>query len=260
MSIVPTMVHLLKNCSDGLRLAAEHGPTSGVMLEYVCRNAPSGRGVVGRFIDGRFLRLANWQHARERIRATREIVAEIVAARHAANHNTLILDVASGTAPYLRALVREDRGQDLTVVCHDRDPRQVMLGRELAAAERLPRFTFSVGDATDQSSYLMSRDPDVLLAIHLFPYLSRDSEVRTVLKLAFEHLSAGGVMVCTTLAHPLPGSPYWVADAFGRPPTVRAPALVRGWLEEAGFRDIDERASQPGEAALIASKPLPNGS
>ena len=52
-------------------------------------------------------------------------------------------------------------GDDLVIVCHDRDPRQVMHGRKLAADEGLQRFTFSVGDATDESSYLTSQDPDI---------------------------------------------------------------------------------------------------
>ncbi len=255
MPMSDNVIRLLGRYSAGLRLAAEHGPSSGVVHEYAYQNTPQGSGVLGRWIDRTFLGLRAWDSARQRIETSKEVLAELVAQRRAAGRPTVILDVASGTARYLRELALEQGGEDLVIVCHDRDPRQVMHGRQLIADEGLPRFTFSVGDATDESSYLTSQDPDIVLAIGLFPYLHRDDAVRIVMRLAFSHLGPGGCFVCTTLAKPSTLLGNWEADAFAARPAIRSPEKIAEWLRSTGFTRIDQRFSQPHGFALIGWKP-----
>ena len=246
---------LLARYSEGLRLAAAHGPRSGVVFEYACRNRPQGNGVLGRWVDRSFLRSRAWTGARQRVASTKETVAEILVARRAAGLGTMILDVACGSARYLRELARTHAADDLAIVCHDRDAREVMLGRQLAAAEGLRQFTFSVGDATDDSSYLTSREPDIVLAIGVVPTLPPDEAVRTVMRLSFSHLSPGGCFICTTLAQSHARFGYWDADAYGARPAVSAPELIAAWLRASGFVRIDQRFSQPHGFALIGWKP-----
>ena len=192
MPVTENVIRLLGRYSEGLRLAAEYGPRSGMVHEYAYRNMPHGSGALGRLIDRTFLQLSTWNGLRQRVHTTKELVVEVLMRRRALGLSTMILDVASGTAPYLRELARENGGDDLVIVCHDRDPRQVMHGRQLVAAESLPRFTFAVGDSTDQASYLTAGDPNVILAMDIFPWFQRDDAVRTTMRLAFEHLTRGG--------------------------------------------------------------------
>jgi SAM-dependent methyltransferase len=252
MLVTENVIRLLSRYSEGLRLAAVHGPRSGMVLEYAFRNTPQGSGALGRWIDRTFL--STWDSIRTRIQTTKDLVAEIVAQRRAARQTTMILDVASGTARYLRELAREQAGEDLVIACHDRDPRPVMHGRQLAAAEGLERITFSVGDATDESSYLTSRDPDVVLAVGLFPYLYRDEAARRVTQLAYHYLSLDGCFICTTLVPPHARLPHWEADPFAARPAVRSPGTITGWLRAAGFGRIEQRFSQPDGVALVGWK------
>jgi SAM-dependent methyltransferase len=249
------VIRLLGRYSDGLRLAAEYGPSSGVVHEYAYQNQPQGNGLLGRWIDRTFLGLRSWDGIRQRIQSTKGLLAELVAKRRAAGQSTVILDVAAGTARYLRELARERGGDDLVIVCHDRDPRQVMHGRKLARDEGLQRFTFSVGDATDDSSYLTSQDPDIALAIGLFPHLHRDDAVHAVMRLAYSHLSAGGCFISSTLARPAAWLTDWDGNAFVSPAATRPPEQIAEWLHSAGFRRIDQRFSQPHGFALIGWKP-----
>jgi SAM-dependent methyltransferase len=255
MVVAHPVIRLLARYSEGLRLAAEHGPKSGVVLEYAFDDIPKGSGPFGRLIDRTFLHRSAWGSARQRIQTTKELVSELLGRRRSAGLATMILDVASGTARYLHELARERGGDDLVIACHDRDPHHVMLGRQLIQADGLPRFTFSVGDATDHASYLTSRDPDIVLAIDLFPVLHRDEAVRTVMRLAFEHLAPGGHFLCTTLARRIKGPAYWDLDAFGKRPATRRPETIADWLRAAGFGQIDQRFSQPEGFALIGWKP-----
>jgi SAM-dependent methyltransferase len=255
MPVGDNLIRLLGRYSTGLRLAAEHGSASAPFCEYVYDNTPQGSGPVGRWIDSAFLGLSTWESIRQRIQSTKELVAEIAGPRRAAGRTTVILDVASGTGRYLRELMRERTSEDLIIVCHDRDPRQVVHGRQLVEKEGLERFSFSVGDATDESSYLTSQDPDIILAIGLFPYLYRDDAVRTVMRLAFRYLSPGGSFVCTTLAKPYARLGNWESNGLASQPAIRPPELIGEWLRVAGFTRIDQRFSQPHGFALIGWKP-----
>jgi SAM-dependent methyltransferase len=249
--IPKNIARLLARYSEGLRLALYHGPGSGRVYEYACRNEPQGSGALGRLIDRTFLRASAWDSLRQRVETTKALVAEVVARRRAAGQSTMILDIASGTARYLRELAREQGGDDLVIAAHDRDPREVVFGRELVAAEGLPNFTFAVGDATDHSSYLTNRDPDIILAVGLFACLQHDAAVRTVMQLSFAHLSPGGCFICTTLT----GAHARDRDAFGARPAVRSPETIAAWLRETGFVSIDQRFSQPQGVALIGWRP-----
>jgi SAM-dependent methyltransferase len=254
MAVTENLIRVLSRYSEGLRLAAQHGSTSAMLVEYACRNEPQGQGSFGRWIDRTFLQLSTWDTVRQRIGTTKELVAEVVARRRAARRPTTILDVASGTGRYLRELVRERGGPDLLVECRDRDPRQVEHGRLLVEKEGLERFTFSVGDATDEASYLTAFDPDVLLAVGLFPYLHSDGAVCEVMRLGFKYLAADGCFICSTIATPGALSP-WETDPFRPRPAIRPPERLRSWLRDAGFVHIDQRFSQRDGFALIGWKP-----
>lgn len=255
MPVSQSIIRLLARYSEGARLAVEHGPQSGMVFEYAYRNQPQGSGAVARWVDRAFLRLPAWEGVRRDVESTKEILAELVLKRRAHGGTTMVLDVASGTARYLRELVREHGGEDLVIACHDRNPREVMLGRQLVAGEGLFRFTFSVGDATDDSSYLTSRDPDIVLAIGIFPLLQRDAAVRAVMRLAFNHLAADGCFVCTTVAKPAPRGMPWETDTPASRGVGRAPETLIDWLAAAGFVHIEQRRTHSDGWTLTGWKP-----
>lgn len=253
MPSIDPVVRRLASYSQGLSLAVEHGPQAGPVVEYVVDNKPQGSGWIGRRVDRWFLNLETNTGTRARVRSTNHLVAEVLTRYRNAKRSTVIFDIASGTARYLRDLARElGPSDDVTIVCHDRNPRQVMWGRELVDRDRLRRFSFAVGDATDEASYLTRHDPDITLAIQLFPYLHDDNEVKAVIRLAHDHLRPGGTFVCTTTVKPPGGSAYWSADAFGRRPACRSAETIHTWLREAGFEQVDQRYSEPNSFALIA--------
>lgn len=254
MPVAENVIRLLARYSEGCRLAAEHGPTSGVVFEYACQNTPHGSGTVGRWIDRTFLHLAAWDNLRHRAEVTKQIVEELVAQRRVAGRGTAILDIASGTARYLREIAREQAGAELYIACRDRDPRQVMHGRELSRGEGLANVRFSVGDATDQASYLTDRDADLVVATGLFPHLQRDEAVRMVMRLTFEHLTPGGHFVCTTICDPEAQLYPW-ETGFWNDPAVRPASTIASWLRATGFVDVDERVSST-DCFLIARKPV----
>lgn len=252
-----SVLRVLARYSEGLRLTMRHGAASGIVLEYAYENEPRGRGPIGRWIDRTFLDTSRCHAMRQRVDLIRGLVADLVARLQLRKQPVVVLDVAAGTARYLRELAREARGGTLKIRCVDRDPREVMLGRQLVNREGLRDFTFEVGDATDDASYLMSEDPDLVLAIDLFPYLHEDAAVRRVLHHAFRHLAGAGLFVCTGAAasRTAPPADPWGANGFRLAPLRRPPALLRHWLRGAGFAEPSEVPLGADDLALIAEKP-----
>lgn len=253
-----SVLRVLARYSEGLRLTMRHGVASGIVVEYAYENVPRGWGTIGRWIDRRFLHTPRCHAMRQRVDAIRSLVADLVSRQRLRKQPpVVVLDVAAGTARYLRELAREARRGTLAIRCLDRDPREVILGRQLVSREGLADFTFEVGDATDDASYLMSEDPDIVLAIDLFPYLHDDDAVRQVLHHAFRHLASPGVFVCTGAVAAAPASTADPGEEYGFHirPLRRPPALLRHWLCAAGFGKCAEVPLGTDDVALIAEKP-----
>lgn len=255
MAVADNVIRILGRYSEGYRLAAQHGSGSGFILEHAYQNQPRGVGPIGRFLDRQFLHRGAWELVRERFAATKAAVLEEVTRRRQVGLPTGILDLASGTGCYLRELEREHGGDDLEIVCRERDAKLVMHARELAKAEG-SQITFCVGDPTDAASYLSARDPDLMIASGLIPMLPRDDLVRHVLRLSFRHLAPGGCLLATTVFDARSGVSLWEMRR-GVAPTPRSLDRVAGWLRATGFRDVVDRPFANGHAAvLLARKPV----
>lgn len=253
MAVSEGMMRLLGRYSEGFRLAAEHGPGSGWVVEHAYRNRPVGHGAIGRLIDRRFLHQSTWDGVRRRFDQTKLLVRAEIDRRRTMGRRTVIVDIAAGTGCYLRDLAKEVGGTDVEIICRERDARLVMHARELAALEE-SAVTICVGDPADEASYLNANDPDILIASGLLPMIERDDVVRHVFRLVWKYLAPGGMLVVTTLessrGHILP----W--NENGRVPTPRTADTVAAWLRSTGFRDVEVGTYDRDAAWLTARRPF----
>ena len=72
------LVHTVGRLSDGINLACRDGMTAGTTLDYIYRNRPSGRSMVGRRLDRIYLSHKSWQAVRERMTLLCEVLAQSV--------------------------------------------------------------------------------------------------------------------------------------------------------------------------------------
>lgn len=254
MSVSESLIRLLARYSEGCRLAAEHGSHSGIVFEYACENTPRGKGALGRWIDRMFLQVSGGAALRRQLESRKRLLRSMIAEHRACGQPTTILDVASGTGRALREICRDDEGGDLFIVCHDRDPRKVMQGRELIARENLGNVSFAVGDATDQASYLVASDPDIVIAMGLFPLLQHDAAVRTVIRLAFDHMREGGQMLCTASRRGDPSAARWDSPV-ALPIIDRQEETVAGWMRATGFVDTRTLTIDDSAPIVVGTKP-----
>lgn len=234
------LVHTLGRLSDGVRIARKHGFTSGKMVDYVYRNQPSGRALIGKVLDRIYLANEGWQAVRIRRQHLEELLEEAVR-RHLADHGrTLVLDIASGQARYLQDTLLKFVGRPVEAVCWDLDERWLEEGQELAVANGLASILYDRADAFDPASYAgLPRRADITIASGFYEWIRDDDEVKRSLALVHAALADGGAFLFTCqTGHVALDMTNEVFRGFGGRPltiTCRHPALVHTWARNQGF-------------------------
>ncbi len=227
--------------SDGMRICFDEGLTSGTMLDYVYRNQPSGRWGIGPAIDRVFLESPGWQAVRDRRANLETLLAEAIEATRREGRAVSLLDVASGPASYVLAVLERVGGQDVTARCRDLNDQGLARGRAEAARRGLANVTFENGDALDRDAILaLTPRPNVAVSSGFYDWITDDQVVRRSVAIVAEALETGGRFVVTNqAAHPNLPFVTAVFTDFNRQPLrmkMRPAATVEAWLGEAGFQ------------------------
>jgi len=223
--------------SDGVRLCFDHGLTAGTMLDYVYRNRPSGRWLIGPRIDRAFLESPGWQAVRERRAHLETLLAEGIELLRGEGRAVTLLDVASGPAGYILAVLERAGGSDVTARCRDLDEAGLARGRESAAARGLTNVTFEKGDALDRDGILALKPrPNLAVASGFYDWITDDEMVRRSIVIVAEALEPGGRFVVTNqVAHPDLAFVSAVFTDFHHQPLrmkMRPAAAIETWLRE----------------------------
>jgi len=233
-------IRTIGRSSTGIRMSFEHGFTSGKLLEYVYRNRPSGRGLIGPAIDRWFLGHRGWEAVRVRRRHLEQLMAASIDALRKEGRAVSLLDIASGPAAYVLAVLERCGGSDVTARCQDLDERWLQEGRDEAARRGLSRIVFERGNAFDREALLSLRPrPNLAVASGFYDWITEDETVRNSLAMLCDALEPGGRLVLTNqVAHPdLELVSAVFVDFNGQPlrMKMRPAAEVRRWGERAGF-------------------------
>jgi hypothetical protein len=184
--------------SDGLALCFDEGLTSGRMLEYVYRNRPTGRLGVGRWMDARFLAAPGWQAVRERRALLEGTLERAIASLRGEGRAIVLMDIASGPAGYVLAVLSRDGGHDVTARCRDLDERWLERGRDEAARLGLGQVRFEQGDAFDRDALMrVSPRPNLIVASGFYDWITDDAMVRRSIGIVTETLEPRGLFALT---------------------------------------------------------------
>lgn len=234
------LVHTLGRLSDGIRIAREHGMVSGKMIDYVYRNRPSGRLLIGKVFDRIYLSNEGWEAVRIRKRHLEELLEWAIRRQLDAGGDVFILDIASGQAKYLQNVLMKFMAERVKAVCWDLDEQWLVEGHEAAAELGLRSILYDRADAFDPRAFArLPRWPSIVVASGFYDWIHDDERIQQSMALVSEAMPPGGCFLFTLqTGHAdvrLANDIFRGFNGNALAIKIRSPAGVHDWARAAGF-------------------------
>jgi SAM-dependent methyltransferase len=197
-AIQKLMLKTIGKWSDGIRLGWETGFNSGESLDYVYRNVPSGKNVIGRFIDKQYLNAIGWRGVRIRKQLIQSLLRETIGDLIRGGQSPILLDIASGPGRYTLELLNELKYDNVRAILRDRSASALEQGRALAASLELSNVTFEPGDAFDRASIAsVTPKPNIAMVSGLYELFHDNEMVQQSLAGLADVLQPAGHLIYT---------------------------------------------------------------
>jgi len=183
--------------SNGVQLGLEKGFDSGVMLDYVYQNKPSGSNFIGRLIDRSFLSSVGWKGIRTRKKHLKMTLEQLTQQQFQAGVKPTILDVACGAGRYLFELQWEAPG-DIALHLNDIDDNSLSEAKKLKNEFNSPDASFSQHDVFDlQADESLNAKANIIIISGLFELYENNHQVHQALRHIYSLLEENGYLVYT---------------------------------------------------------------
>jgi alpha-beta hydrolase superfamily lysophospholipase/SAM-dependent methyltransferase len=198
-AVARTGLKIAGRLSRGIGIGSYHGFDSGLSLDYVYKDEPTGFGIVGRLIDKSYLNSPGWRGIRQRKANLEKVLRDLIVKIHREDRAIRILDIASGPGRYVIETIRALSEIPIGATLCDYKQENVERARALADELNLNGAVVTQrGDAFDRKS-LAQIQPRATIGIvsglyELFP--SNDAVLNSLRGLA-EAIEPGGYLIYT---------------------------------------------------------------
>lgn len=257
-------VKTIGQTSRGIRMVSQIGLTSGIMLDYIYRNQPQGKFLIGKWLDRTYLSHPAWEDVRIRKKNLQEYLAEAIYMQRDLHRKPVILDVAAGAARYILDTVSREGMQDVIAVCRDLDNDALTLGGSNASEMGLSSVKFETGDAFSAESLAEVRPvPNIIVSSGFYDWINDDTRVQGSMSLIFDVLPEGGCFLFTNQSKhvSLEFTQQVFSDFKGNPlrMTLRPAQTVNKWVEDIGY-EIFKTTGDEGYNYSVTLALKPNAS
>lgn len=192
------MLHHFGWLSDGMKVGLKNGFDSGASLDYVYKNRPSGKLIVGKIIDKGYLNNAGWRGVRIRKKQLSETIIMAAEKLQAQGKAVRLLDIAAGYAGYVFDIADKLKEAE-SVLLRDFNPQNVERGRQLIEQKGLNDvFRFKAGNAFDESSLAeIKTRPTIAVVSGLYELFSENDLLRHSLAGLHNIMDSGGYLIYT---------------------------------------------------------------
>jgi hypothetical protein len=240
--------------SEGLRTGRSTGFDSGLMLDYVYRNAPTGRTLPGRMVDRLYLDSPGWRGIRQRKLHAEELIGNAMTRLRAAGRPVHLVDIAAGPGRYvLEAVATGEIGRPDSIRLRDYSALNVAAGEALIREKDLGgTATFETGDAFDEAELAaLTPAPTLAVVSGLYELYADNERVLASLRGLARAVAPGGYLVYTNqpwhpqlelIARALTSHRQGQAWVMRR----RTQAEMDELVESVGFRKREERIDEAG--------------
>ena len=190
------MMKSLGSVSDGMAICLKYGFDSGVTLDYVYNNKPSGKSIVGKMIDKNYLNSIGWKGIRQRKINIEQTIQSKIKLLQERGEEVRILDIAGGPARYLIEIA--DKFKDIQVEVRDYQEQNINEGRELAKQRGLENITYKQSDAFEQKNYNKDEySPNIVIISGVFELFSDNSLIKKAIDGVCSIMSENSFLVYT---------------------------------------------------------------
>ncbi|RZJ25556.1 MAG: alpha/beta fold hydrolase [Haliea sp.] len=239
--------------SSGVKLGHDTGFDSGSTLDYVYRNAPEGKGALGRNIDKTYLNSIGWRGIRQRKIHVEELLRDAMERLASQHREVRLMDIAAGHGRYVLDAVLGSEIRPSSILLRDYSDINVRDGRALIEAKGLSGIAqFVQADAFDRISLAsVTPRPTVAVVSGLYELFPDNEMVRRSLAGVGDAVEDGGYLVYTgqpwhpqleMIARALTSHRQGDAWVMRR----RTQAEMDQLVEEAGFRKVTQRIDEWG--------------
>jgi len=184
--------------SRGVDIGWRSGFDSGLSLDYVYRNRPSGRTPIGRLIDKSYLNSIGWRGIRQRKLNLKAALTQMIREVHRQGRPVRILDIAAGAGRYVVEVMHELSEIPISAVLRDYRDENVQAATALANEFGLTNVTAIRGDAFDVDSLAATRPrPTIGLVSGLYELFASNDLVLNSLAGLARAVEPGGYLIYT---------------------------------------------------------------
>ena len=239
--------------SESIELGHQTGFDSGSTLDYVYRNQPTSKTVLGRCMDRVYLDSIGWRGIRQRKLNAEELIRYAISRLHEAGEPVRVMDIAAGHGRYVLEALDKAELKPESILLRDYSDLNVTEGNALIVEKGLQDITrFIKGNAFDRAD-LGATEPVPTLGIvsGLYELFADNDLVRDSLAGLAEAIPSGGYLVYT-------GQPWhpqleFIARALTSHRQGEAWVMRRRTQAEldelvaaAGFHKLDQRIDEWG--------------
>lgn len=180
--------------SDGVAVGLAHGFDSGVSLDYVYRNTPSGATILGRGIDYLYLNSVGWRNVRKRKTNLKKSLERVTATLLEKSAKPVVLDVASGAARYLFEVNRSvNNAMELYV--NDIDDVSLSAAKKLANQYNSHAEFFQLNIFEPSWTQKIPVAPNIVIVSGVFELYPNNVALTQALSAIYNLMDVGGVLI-----------------------------------------------------------------
>ncbi|MBU0631757.1 bifunctional alpha/beta hydrolase/class I SAM-dependent methyltransferase [bacterium] len=191
-----TMMKQLGGLSKGMGIGLKYGFDSGVTLDHVYKNEPSGTTWIGRAIDKGYLNSIGWKGIRQRKVNMIAAVEEKIKLLQQEGKKVSILDIAGGPARYLIEIA--SKYPDIEVRVRDYQEQNVNEGQALAKELHLDNIVYEQCDAFNPTNYNAGEySPNIVVISGVFELFGDNDLIANAIKGVSSIIAEEGYLLYT---------------------------------------------------------------
>ncbi|MEM6838780.1 MAG: class I SAM-dependent methyltransferase family protein [Cyanobacteria bacterium P01_C01_bin.120] len=246
--------------ANGIRLGYRYGFDSGVMLEYVYRNRPSGITPVGTAIDWLYLNSQGWRGIRARSVLLKNTLRTVLQTYRRQGSPCHLLDVACGGGRYDLEVLRDLAPGAVQATLRDYKPENVAKARQLARQMGIDARIEQADAFNDGDLALVQPRPNVVVVSGLHEILPDNALIAHHFRQLYKHMAAPGTLIFTIQPHhpQLELIARTLPAHTGKPWIMRLRPweLTRRWAIAAGFQNIQVHMEPNGIFGVVTAEKL----